>query len=73
MVIKGFKFIILVKSVVIVYVINLQYIFVTGVVNINCGCYSYKVQNGGSGALFFFFFHLPLCALFLLNLFLKLK
>jgi len=63
----------LVKSVVIIHVINLQYISVTRVVNINYRCCSYRVRNGGSGALFFFFFYLPLYVLFLLNLFLKLR
>ena len=58
-----------VKSVVIIYVIDLQYISVIRVVNVDCGCCSYGVRNGGSGALLFLFFHLPLCALFLLNLF----
>jgi len=72
-VIKGFKSIILVKSVVIVHTVNPQYIPVVRVVNINCGCYSYKVQNRGSGALFLLFFHLPLGMLFLLNLFLKFR
>ena len=43
MVIKGLKPIILVKSVVIVYVIDLQYISVIRVVNVNYGSYSYGV------------------------------
>jgi len=72
-VIKGFKSIIPVKSAVIIYVIDLQYIFIIKVVNINYKCYSYKVQNKGSGILFFLFFHLPLYTLFLLNLFLELR
>jgi len=63
----------LVKGIVIIYVINLQYISVTGVVNINCKCYSYKVQNRGSNTLFFLFFYLPLYMLFLLNLFPELR
>jgi len=63
----------LVKSVVIVYTVNLQYIPVTKVVNINYRCYNSRVRNKGSNTLFFFFFHLPLYTLFLLNLFLKLK
>jgi len=71
-VIKGLKSIIPVKSVVVIHVINPQYIFIIRVVDINYRCYNYKVWNGGSGTLFFFFFHLPLYALFLLNLFLKL-
>jgi len=33
----------LIKSIVIVYVINLQYIFITRVVNVNCKYYSYRV------------------------------
>jgi len=72
-IIKGFRFIMLVKSVIIIYVINLQYISVIRVVNVNCRCYSCGVWNGGSGALFFLFFYLPLYVLFLLNLFLKLR
>ena len=43
MVIKGLKFIIPVKSIIIIYVINLQYIFIIKVVNINCRCCNYKV------------------------------
>ena len=73
MVIKGLKLIIPVKSVVIIYVIDLQYVFVIRVVNVNGWCYGYGVQNGGSSALFFFFFHLLLYMLFFLNLFLKLR
>jgi len=42
-VIKGFRFIILVKSVVIIYVIDLQYISVIRVVNVNYRYYSYGV------------------------------
>jgi len=72
-VIKGFKSIMPVKSIVIIHVINLQYIFIIRVVNVNCRYCSYKVRNGGSGALFFLFFYLPLCMLFLLNLFLELR
>jgi len=63
----------LVKSVVIIYIINLQYIPVAGVVNVNYKCCNYKVQDRGSSALYFLFFHLPLYTLFLPNLFLKLK
>jgi len=63
----------LVKSVIIIHVINLQYISVTRVIDINCKCCNYKVQNGGSSALFFLFFYLPLYTLFLLNFFLELK
>jgi len=63
----------LVKGVVIIYVIDLQYISVTRVVDINCRYYSCGVRNRGSSALFFLFFYLPLCALFLLNLFLELR
>jgi len=73
MVIKGLKFIMLVKSAVIIHTVNLQYILMAGVVDVNCGCCGGGVWNRGSGALFFFFFHLPLCVLFLLNLFLKLR
>ena len=73
MVIKGFKSVMLVKSVIIVYIVNLQYVPVTKIVNVNYRCYNYKVQNRGSGALFFFFFYLLLYILFFLNLFLKLK
>ena len=36
MVIKGFRFTVLVKSVVIIRIVNPQYIFIAGVVNINC-------------------------------------
>jgi len=63
----------LVKSVVIIHVINLQYVSVTKVVNINYKCCGYKIQNGRNGALFFLFFHLPLYTLFLLNLFPELR
>jgi len=63
----------LVKSVVIIHVIDPQYTPVTGVVNINYGYYSYKVRNRRGNALFLLFFHLPLSLLFLLNLFLKLR
>jgi len=42
-VIEGFRLIMLVKSVVIVHVINLQYISVIRVVDINYKCYSYGV------------------------------
>ena len=72
MVVKGFKSIILIKSVVIIYIIDLQYISVIKVVNVNYRYCSYKVQNRRSNALFFLFFYLPLYTLFLLNLFLKL-
>jgi len=72
-VIKSLKSIILVKSVVIIYIINLQYIPITGMVNINCKSGNYKVWDRGSGTLFLFFLHLPLSTLFLLNLFLKLR
>jgi len=63
----------LVKSIVIIHVIDLQYIFVTRVVNINCRYCSCGVRNKGSSALFFLFFHLPLSVLFLLDLFLELR
>jgi len=63
----------LVKSAVIVHVINSQYIFITKVVNVNCRCYSYKVRDRISGTLFLLFFYLPLGLLFLLNFFLELK
>jgi len=63
----------LVKSVVIVYIIDLQYIFIIKVVDVNYKCYNYKVRNGGSSALFFLFFYLPPYTLFLLNFFLKLR
>jgi len=43
MVIKGFKFIILIKGVVIIYIVNLQYILIIKVVDINCRYYSYKI------------------------------
>ena len=43
MVIKGLKLIILVKSVVVIYVIDLQYVSVIRVVDINYKYYSYKV------------------------------
>jgi len=33
----------LVKSAVIIYIINLQYILIAKVVNVNCKCCSYKV------------------------------
>jgi len=72
-VIKGLKSIIPVKSAVIIYTVNPQYVPIARVVNVNCGCCNYKVQNRRSGALFLFFFHLPLGLLFLLNLFLKLR
>jgi len=63
----------LVKSIVIIYIINLQYVLIVRVVNVNYGCYSYRVWNGRSNALFFLFFYLPLYTLFLPNFFLKLK
>jgi len=72
-VIKGLKPIMLIKNVVIIHVINLQYISVIKVVNVNYRYYSYKIRNRGSNALFFFFLHLLLYTLFLLNLFLKLR
>jgi len=72
-VIKSLKFIILVKSVIIVYTVNLQYIPVVRVIDVNYRYCSYKVQNRGSNALFPLFLYLPLGLLFLLNLFLKLK
>jgi len=72
-VIKGLRSIILVKSVVIIYIINLQYILIVRVVNVNCRCGGYKVQYGGSGTFFLFFFHLFLYTLLFLNFFLKLK
>jgi len=72
-VIKGFRPIMLVKNAVIIYIINLQYISITGVIDINYRYYSYKVQNRRSNALFFFFFYLPLYTLFFLNFFLKLR
>jgi len=62
-----------VKSVIIIYIVNLQYIPVARVVNVNYGYCGYRVRNGGSGALFLLFFHLPLSVLFLLNLFLKFR
>jgi len=62
-----------VKSVIIIYIINLQYILIIRVVNINYRCCGYKVRNRGSNALFLLFFHLPPGVLFLLNLFLKLR
>ena len=43
MVIKGLKSIMPVKSVVIIYTVNLQYIPIAKVVNINCRYYGYKV------------------------------
>jgi len=72
-VIKGLKFIMSVKSVVIIYIINLQYILIVKVVNVNYGCYNYRVWDGRSGTLFLLFFHLPPGLLFLLNFFLKLR
>jgi len=72
-VIKGLKPIMLIKNVVIIHVINLQYISIIKVVNVNYRYYSYKIRNRGSNALFFFFLHLLLYTLFLLNLFLKLR
>jgi len=73
MVIKGLKSIMLVKSVVIIYIVNPQYIPIVKVVDINYRYYNYREQNGGSGALFFFFLHLPLYILFLPDFFLKLR
>ena len=73
MVIKGLKFIMLVKNIVIIHTVNPQYVLIAKVVNVNCRCYGYKVQNRRSGALFLLFFYLPLYTLLLLNLFLKLK
>jgi len=72
-VIKSLKSIMSVKSVIVIHIINLQYIPIAKVVDINCKYYSYKVRDRGSGTLYFLFFHLPLYILFLLNLFLKLK
>jgi len=43
MVIKGFKPVILVKSAVIIYIINLQYVLIIKIVNVNYKSYSYKV------------------------------
>ena len=43
MVIKGLKPIMLVKSVVIIHTVNLQYVPIVKVVNVNCKCYSYRV------------------------------
>jgi len=62
-----------VKSVVIIYIVNLQYVPIAKVVNINCGYCGCGVWNKGSSALFLLFFHLPLGTLFFLNLFLKLR
>ena len=67
MVIKGFKLTILIKSIVIIYTVNLQYISVIKVVNINNGSCSCKVQNRGSSTLFLFFFYLLLRTLFFLR------
>jgi len=72
-VIKGLKVIMSVESAVIIYIIDLQYVPVARVVDVNCRCYSYRVQDRGSGVLYFLFFYLPLYTLFLLNLFLKLR
>jgi len=72
-VIKGLRSIILVKSIVIIYTVNPQYIPVARVTDVNCRCCNYKVQNGQSGAFFFLFFHLLLSTLFFLHLFLKLR
>jgi len=72
-VIKSLKPIILIKSVIVIHVINPQYVLITKVIDINYRCYSYKVRNKKGGTLFLFFFHLPLSLLFLLNLFLKLR
>jgi len=46
MVIKGLKFIILVKSIVIIHIVNLQYVFIIRVININYRYCSYRIQNG---------------------------
>jgi len=62
-----------VKSVVIIYIVNLQYIPIVRVVDVNCGCGGYGVQYGGSGAFFLFFFYLSLYILLFLNFFLKLR
>ena len=43
MVIKGLKSVILVKSAVIIYTIDLQYILIVKVVDINCRYCNYKV------------------------------
>ena len=63
----------LVKSAVVVHAVDLQYVPIARVVNVNCKCYGYKVQDRGSSTLFFFFFYLLLYTLLLLNLFLELK
>ena len=73
MVIKGLRFIILVKSAVIIHTVNLQYIPVIKVVNVNYRCCNYRVQDRESNTLFLFFLYLLLYILFFLNLFLKLK
>jgi len=44
-VIKSFKLIILIKSVVIIHVINLQYISVTKIINVNCKYCNSGVRN----------------------------
>jgi len=72
-IIKGLRFIILVKSVVVVHVITLQYILIVRVADVNYRCYGYKVWNRRSSALFLLSLHLPLGLLFLLNLLLKLR
>jgi len=40
MTVKSLKFTMLVKSVVIIYAVNLQYIFIIKMVNVNCRCHS---------------------------------
>jgi len=42
-VIKGLKSVMLIKSVIIIYIVNLQYILIVKVVNISYRYYSYKV------------------------------
>ena len=73
MVVKDLKPIMPVKSTVIIYTVNLSYVFIIKVINVDYKCYSYKIQNKGSNTLFLFFFHLLLYTLLLLNLLLKLK
>jgi len=38
-IIKGFKLTILVKGTVIIYIVNLQYVFIIKVINVNCKYY----------------------------------
>ena len=63
----------LVEGVVVIYVIDPQYVSVTKVVDVDCRCCGCGVRNRGSSALFFLFFYLLLYALFLLNLFPELR